>query len=459
MFRDRRLISILAAIVVLRLWFAFTFPIVQISDYKGYYDGALAIAGVTDPRLSPWDPLAPKLLYALPLRLASGDVRVLGLVNAFLFTMGVSFLLRAVTLAFDRMTAFVCGLLSIVSLSDLYFNNLACTEILAAASLNLLFLLMVRPSRERGLVLVGVVIGLATYNRSNMMSMGFVVLAIEMFRNGVVRGFRRTASAGIAAVVVLIPLCFFNLTTFGRFTPLTANAGIQAWYGNNPNAAPGSHRYEQLPEEFPVGSAERARRAAAYRSFFPTAGQNGVIDGSNLYRLSDLGARYASAWIRANRQTYVEFCAARLRGLYSQCTYGVAPYLFYDATLTGQPRWSEWARAALLGKDAPARSLDGPANPITPLNRFVGSWYKVLAAGALLGGVLTLLQVCVKRSGWDQLIPLLIVVVYTLPFVLTIGLNRYHVPVMGLMWVYLSRALVLALGYVRGRPFEANSPK
>jgi len=318
---------------------------------------------------------------------------------------------------------------------------------------------MVRRSRERGLILIGAIIGLATYNRSNLMSMGIVVLVIEVLRNGVVRGFKRTSIAGIAAVVALIPLCLFNLTTFGRFTPLTANAGIQAWYGNNPNATPGSHRYEQLPEEFPMGSAERARRAEAYRGFFPTAGRNGVIDGANLYRLSDLGARYASAWIRANRRTYVAFCAARLRGLYSQCTYGVAPYLFYDATLSGQPRWAEWARGVLLGRDAPARSLDGPANPITPLNRFVGNWYKALAAGALLGGALTLLVVCAKRSGWDQLIPLLIVTVYTLPFVLTIGLNRYHVPVMGLMWVYLSRGMVIAFGFIRSRAFEADLPK
>jgi hypothetical protein len=155
--------------------------------------------------------------------------------------------------------------------------------------------------------------------------------------------------------------------------------------------------------------------------------------------------RYALAWIRHNPSRYAEFSMARIRQMYEQCTYGVAPYLFYDPSLAEQPPWPDDLHSFLLGKGAHIRKADGPPNPRSPLIRFVGRLYQVLVAGAALGFLGTLIRVGLTRSRPERLLPGLLVLIYTAPFVLTIALNRYHVPAMGLLWTYLAHGLVQSL--------------
>jgi hypothetical protein len=436
-------LAIAALILIARLAFAFAFPIAQISDYSGYFEGAQRLAGVKEGPLGSWDPVGPKLFYALPVWVFGPDLRGLGVTNAFVFVAGVLFLYAGARRAFDVPTAVLTALISLLSLSDLYFNNLACTEVLAGLSLNAIFYLAVGPARARTLLVLGLVLGLAAYNRSNMIVMGSVVLVVEWFRTRrVATTLGRTALVQGMALLIMFPLCWYNLSHFGRFTPVTSNSGMQVWYGNNPSAGPGSHFYARLPEEFPRGSRERGERADAYRSFFPSAGSGPELTGTDPYAQPDLGMRYALAWIRENPGRYLWFSLWRARQMYEQCSYGVAPYLFYDPTLAGQPAWPEALRATLLGPGAHIRKPDGPANPRTAVNRFVSAWYQVLAAGALAGFLLTFGHSAVTRAGWPRLVPGLIVLIYTAPFVLTIALNRYHVPVMGLLWTYLAHGLV-----------------
>ena len=389
--------------------------------------------------------LAFGVTIVLPLWLFGPDVRVLGVTNTFVFLAGVVFLYRGARLAFDVPTAVLAALACLLSLSDLYFNNLACTEVLAGLSLNAIFYLMVRPSSTRSLLTLGAVVGLAAYNRSNMVVMGAAVLALEWVRTrqGVLAARRAALVQGIA-LLVMFPLCWYNFSHFGRFTPVTSNSGMQVWYGNNPNAGPGSHFYARLPEEFPPGSKERIELANAYRSFFPRAGSGPPLTGTDPYALPDLGVRYALAWIRQNPGRYAWFSLWRVRQMYEQCSYGVASYLFYDPSLKEQPAWSPALRAMLLGKGAHIRKPDGLPNPRSPLIRFVGGWYQVLAASAFAGFILTLGHVVATRTGPARLLPGLIVLIYTAPFVLTIALNRYHVPAMGLLWTYLAHGLVQA---------------
>lgn len=453
-------LGIAGAILVTRLAFAVSFPIAQISDYSGYFVGAQQLAGLKDGPLSSWDPLGPKALYALPLWLLGPDVRVLGLTNAFVFVAGVFFLYRGARLVFGGSVALVASFLSLVSLSDLYFNNLACTEVLAGFFLNAIFCLLAQPARGRGLLTLGVVLGLATYNRSNMIVMGAVVLVVEWFRSRPAgAAIRRTALVQGVALLALLPLCWYNASHFGRFTPVTSNSGMQIWYGNNPKAGPGSHFYARLPEEFPPGSAERIELANAYRSFLPEAGSLAPATGLDPYSVADLGVRYALAWIRENPSRYAWYSLWRIRQMYEQCSYGVAPYLFYDPSVKEQPRWSPSLQTFLLGKGAHIRKPDGPPNPRSAVIRFIGTWYQVLATGALAGFILALAQVAMTRDGWIRLLPGLMVLVYTVPFALTIALNRYHVPVMGLLWTYLAYGLEQGFRtFSRRRPTLARAP-
>lgn len=449
----RLFLGIAVAILVSRLAFAFSFPIAQISDYSGYFEGALRLAGLREGELGSWDPVGPKALYALPLWLFGSDVRAVGVTNAFVFLAGVVFLYRGARLAFDGPIAVLASLISLVSLSDLYFNNLACTEVLAGFFLNATFYLLARPPSARSRFTLGAVLGLAAYNRSNMIVMGAAVLVVEWFRTRQAgQAVRRTALVQGIAILVLLPLCWYNASHFGRFTPVTSNSGMQIWYGNNPSAGPGSHFYARLPEEFPPGSRERTELADAYRDFFPSAGSGAQLTGADPYSLPDLGVRYALAWIRANPGRYAWFSLWRFRQMYEQCSYGVAPYLFYDPSLKEQPRWSPALQTFLLGKGAHIRKPDGPPNPRSGVIRFISGWYQVLATGALAGFIMALVHVVVTRGGWTRLLPGLIVLVYTAPFVLTIALNRYHVPAMGLLWTYLAYGLVQTVRLLARRP-------
>ena len=444
MVKEHRAFQVIAAaILATRLAFAFAFPIAQISDYSGYFSGAQRLAGLQEGGLGSWDPIGPKLLYSLPLRVFGPDIRVLGVTNAFVFLIGVAFLYRAARLTFDAPTATVAALISLSSFSDVYFNNLACTEVLAGLFLNTLFYLLARPSRPGGLLALGFVLGLAAYNRSNMVVMAAAFFVLEWLRSREVIGtLRRTALVQGIALLVMLPLCAYNYSNFGRFTPVTSNSGMQVWYGNNPFAGPGSHNYARLPEEFPPGSRERLELANAYRGFFPSAGAGARMLGADPYALSDLGVRYALAWIRANPGRYAWFSLSRARQMYEQCSYGVAPYLFYDPDATGQPAWAPSFRAALLGSGAPVRKQDGPPNPPTAIVRFVRIWYQILLWGAVAGLLVTIAHVSVTRTARVRLLPGLILLIYTAPFLLTIALNRYHVPVMGLLWTYLAHLIV-----------------
>lgn len=445
----RRLIFlVVVSSLAVRLFFAFRYTIVQISDYAGYYGRAMAQAGLGNAPPTSWEPIAPRFLYAFPLWLSGGDLTALGVTNALLSTVALLAFFLAGERLFGRPTALVASLVSLSSLSELFFNNLACTEVLAEFFLSFFLLVMTRDAHAwRRVLLTGLVLGLSVYNRSNMLTMIAAAAIIELllWRAGW-KVVPRVAVAQAVIVLVMLPLCVYNHAQWGRFTAVPSNSGIQLWYGNNPAAAPGAHAYARLPEEFPADSAERRRLRRAYASFAPRAQGNVVL--SNPYDLSDLSVQYALGWIREDPWRYSRMVISRARQLYGECTFGIAPYLFYDPSQPDQPRWRDGDRRLLLG-DVPVRSLEGPPNPKSAAQRFSQAWYRVLLVGSLTGLVLTLTVDLWRRRRMATVVPLVVLLVYSFPFLLTIAINRHHIPVLPLLWLYLARGLVLIWEGVR----------
>jgi hypothetical protein len=153
--------------------------------------------------------------------------------------------------------------------------------------------------------------------------------------------------------------------------------------------------------------------------------------------------QYAFAWIREDPWRYFRMAISRVRQLYERCTFGIAPYLFYDPSRPDQPRWRDADRRLLLG-DVPVRLLEGPPNPKSAVHRFSEAWYRVLLAASLAGLLLTLTLDLWRHRRVAAVVPLVVLLVYSFPFFLTIALNRHHIPVLPLLWVYLARGLVLA---------------
>lgn len=157
------------------------------------------------------------------------------------------------------------------------------------------------------------------------------------------------------------------------------------------------------------------------------------------YEISDVKVRYALAWIRQNPGRYLHLIGARFQLHFFSCTYGEAPYrTSYDRTNPEQPRWEPAHERLIERARLKVRTL-----------------YQALIFGAALGLLLTVVRHGpVAFANSTKGLPLLIVAYYSTPFLLTIGANRYHIPILCLCWVYLAHGLVIlgrtALGAARG---------
>lgn len=386
--------------------------------------------------------IGPKLFFAVPFYLFGDGLRVIGVVNTLLYAAALVLLYLGVWRVFDRPTAVLTTAVCFVSLSEMYFVNLAATEVLGTFFIAAILLVMAGGLGSwRRVVLLGAIGGLAVYNRSNVFPMGALAFASELL---LTRRFsaalRKAVVVQAVTIAVTLPLCAFNLSRFGRFTPLIANPQT-LWYGNNPKLSGDVHHYAEVPEDFPRGSPERARLRREFASFYGRPDTEIETARLRPYEVSDLKVGYALAWIRHNPRRYLELIWARFQLYFFSCTYGEAPYrTSYDRANPAQPRWSPAHENLIERARLPIRRL-----------------YQVLIAGAALG-----LVVCLARYGprdfftTPRLLPLLLIAYYSTPFLLTIGANRYHIPILCLCWAYLAHGLVLLARLARGtRPAAA----
>jgi hypothetical protein len=235
---------------------------------------------------------------------------------------------------------------------------------------------------------------------------------------------RKAAIVQGIALIAIVPLCLLNQHHFGRFSPVIANSA-QLWWGNNPRLSGDFHSYPPTPEDLPPGSAEREKLVREYGSFYVNPDPSMDFKTMKPHDVSAVRVRYALGWIRQNPKRYLRLIQARVVLLFWSCTYGEVPYREYDPSNPKQPRW----------RPAHWRLIERARLPIRSL-------YKVLISVAVLGAVLTLVR---HRGDVRVALPLMIVVSYSLPFVLTAAANRYKIPVLGLCWLYIAGGLLVAV--------------
>lgn len=429
---------VLCAITATRAWFTLSFPIVQVSDYRDYYVEAQGFAGLRPLGLSALFAHGPKLLYSVVFRLFGDDLRVIGATNTVLYAVGTVVLYAAVARLFDRQTAVLTAAISMVSLSELYFNNLTSTEVPSTLCIAVILLILSRGLDSwRVSLALGVAGGLAVYFRSNIFPMGALALVAHWVTTGALgAALKRAALVQLVVVVVALPLCIINLVHFHRFTPLIANAET-LWFANNPRMRGDFHNYQETPEHFPPGSPERIALRREFASFYLNPDPNMEFARMNPYEVSAIRLRYAIGWIRQNPGRYLHLVVARFQLLFFSCTYGEAPYrTSYDRYNPEQPRWLP----------AHERLIERARLPIRRL-------YQILIAGGAVGLLVTVVRYRLRgffASG--KWLPFLFVVYYSIPFLLFMGANRYHIPILGLCWVYLAHGLVILGRFVAGGP-------
>jgi len=411
------------------------FPIVQVSDYSAYYAEARGFAGLAPLDLTAYYAIGPAFLYAVPFRLFGDGLRVVGLTNLALYVGALILLYAAALRVFDRPTALLTSIVCCLSLSEMYFVNLASTETLATFFIAAIFLAMSGGLRSWKVTLaLGALGGLAVYNRSNIFPMGALAFAqVILLRRDWREALAKGAAVQALTIAVTLPLCFFNLRHHDRFTPLIANPQT-LWWGNNPKLAGDFHTYTEVPEDFPLGSYERGRLRKEFAPFYLNPDLTLYSPTMNPYDMGALKVRYALGWIRQNPSRYLRLIVARFQLFFFSCTYGEAPYrTAYSRTDPQQPRWTP----------AHERLIERARLPIR-------RWYQVLIAGAALGLIVTAWHYGPRRLLTTTLgLPLLIVAYYSTPFLLTIGANRYHIPILCLCWTYLAHGLVVVARALR----------
>ena len=418
----------LSAVVASRLWFAVTFPVVQISDYEAYYNEARGFAGLIESHVSAMNAIGPKLVFALWFRLVGDSLAGIGIANTFLYAASLCMVYAGTWRIFGRTTATLVVWIGFFSLSELYFINLASSEVLGGFFIAALYYVISFGSLSWSrTVLVGVITGFAVYNRSNILPIAALVLVNQiLYSEGLRKALAKAFLAQLLTLVAVLPLCFYNLSQFGRFTPLIANAEA-LWYGNNPKLSGDFHAYTKVPEDYPLGSSERAAVRREFSSFYTHP--DSAVDFSRLnpYQVGDVKVRYALAWIASEPRRYVSLIQARFQFLFFACTYGEVPYRYYDLKNPAQPRW----------RPAHQRLIERVRLPVRRL-------YQVLISCALAGLILTILRyrpVAFLRS--PRAAALLLLGYYAIPFLLTAAANRYHVPVLNLAWIYFAHGVVL----------------
>ena len=452
----RAFAAILAVSLVARLAFAFSFPIVQVSDYAAYYSEARVLAGLT-PGSPSLGNIGPKLFYAFAFRVMGDDLRVIAVANLLVYAAALVLLYLATYRIFGRSTAIAVGLVSLASVSEIFFINLACSEILAAFFMGaMLFVLSREPSRFLLWTQLGLVAGLGAYVRSNTLGVFALVFAYRLWRS------RRIATSlgdalgvQIIALLITLPLAMVHWHFYGRLSPVAPGSPENLWYGNNPKLRGDLHSYTQIPEDLPVGGPRRKGMVEEYRPFYVNPIPDVESAKLDAYSASELKMRYGMGWIRNNPRRYAELIGARFRLIMFHCTFGVAGYLNYDPTDRHQPTWSQAARFLMFG-NGPARTNLNPDAPIPATMKIVDRWYQVLAVLSLAGLLATIAVSGRHWLGSREALPLFIAAWYIGPFLLTLGLNRYKVPMLGMCWIYLAHGLVL--GSRRLRAAKASVP-
>jgi hypothetical protein len=180
-----------------------------------------------------------------------------------------------------------------------------------------------------------------------------------------------------------------------------------------------------------VGSRERERLVELYRPHHvnpdPRMEFGRLHAERRPYEIEDAKNRYALAWILRHPGRYAYLVWARFQFLFFNADSGEAPYRGYDPAQPDQLAWRSDRRLLLESVRLPVRT-----------------WYRILITGAALGLLATAVYEGRAFLFSSKALPLLIAAWYSIPFLLTVAVNRYNVPVLTLLWIYLANGLALA---------------
>jgi hypothetical protein len=381
---------IMGAALLLRLVWAAGVPVEPVSDgalYDAFAQSIVAGHGYAFPdgTMTEYWPVGTSAVYALLYDIFGIRPWVVPLFQALLGASIVGLTWRLARQALGPRVAAAAAWLTAAWPLLIEFTTILASELLfIALVLTALNLWISRrlPFAVR-MICFAASIAAATYVRPTALPMLFFFLALQWIID---RDWRKlvkgTLLATMTASLLFAPWAYRSIVLFDRFVLVSANGGVNLWMGNNPESTGG---YMDLPDKK-----------------FPTE-----VDRDHFY------GREAVHFILSHPVKYAQLSVRRAATTYDRETIGVV--------------WNEKG----LGSKYKDSSL-------MILKRVSSAYWWVLLVLGFAGIVLA-----IRRRLVEPLWPLLAAFAYFAAFpILTVAMDRYHVPVNSLLAIFAAYALL-----------------
>jgi 4-amino-4-deoxy-L-arabinose transferase-like glycosyltransferase len=231
------------------LWVIYA-PYEPTADYLWYHQRAIDLSqglvyGVNGQPTAFW-PVGYPFFLSLIYRAFGAKILFGQLVNVFLGCLSVYFTYLIAQRFFSERVARCAVIIMSLFIGQIYYTALLCSEILSQTLFLLSFTLGLRALSEKRqtlwLLLTGFSIGLGVLTRPVV---GIVVLSLLLIwliqGVGMVKSLMSTAIVSMAMCATLAPWTIRNYGVFHQLVPVSTNAGVSFWEGNNPYATGGYH--------------------------------------------------------------------------------------------------------------------------------------------------------------------------------------------------------------------------
>jgi 4-amino-4-deoxy-L-arabinose transferase-like glycosyltransferase len=385
-----RPLVIMSVALLARLAWALLVPVDPVSDGVVYDAFARSIVSghgyaFPDGTLTEYWPVGTSAVYGLLYTLFGIRLWVVALFQALIGALVVGLTWRLANDAFGRTVAATAAWLTAVWPVLIEFTTVLASELLFIT----LLLTALNVWISRGLrfpvrlALWGACIAAAAYVRPTALPLLLLFPLLQWLfdRDGRVL-LTGGLVAGLIAALLLAPWSYRSLVRFDRFALVAANGGVNLWMGNNPDSSGG---YMQLPARL-----------------FPNE-----VDRDHYY------GNEALRFIRSHPLAYLRLCVRRTVTTFDRETIGVV--------------WNEHSLSAGAGTAA-VRGLKQLSSAY---------WWLLLALGAL--GVAGALRDRPLKRFWPQLATL---AYFTAFPILTVAMDRYHLPVDPILAIFAAYALL-----------------
>jgi 4-amino-4-deoxy-L-arabinose transferase-like glycosyltransferase len=271
--QKRFLLIVLAGAFLLRLLWVLYVPYEPTSDYLWYHQRAIDLSqgqvyGVNGQPSAFW-PVGYPFFLSLIYRVFGARLIFGQLVNILLGCLSVYLTFLLAQRFFSERIARAAALIMALFIGQIYYTALLCSEILSQTLFLLGLYLGLRAVAEKRpllwLLLSGLCTGLGVLARPVVGVIVPALLLVWLFqRVGLVRSLVSAALVSLALCLTIAPWTIRNYRVFHQFVPVSTNAGIGFWWGNNLNATGSFHLYDYAESQELMnlpGETERNRES------------------------------------------------------------------------------------------------------------------------------------------------------------------------------------------------------